>query len=88
MIVSSSLRIIAAQTISCRHFLGANCIAGTLLVDKAGTPTPAQRIVSVAAGGKFAPKFAIITDDDAGGAAQKSRIHCSGATDATIFYSV
>jgi hypothetical protein len=85
-ITASSLRITVATDITCRFFLGANCIAGTLLVDKGvATPTPANRLVSVAAGEKYTPKFPIVTDD--GDVPATSTIHCSGSTDATIFFS-
>lgn len=89
MFLATSVRITGAATIKCRHFLGANCTVGTLLVDQGGAPLASLRIASVAAGEKFSPKFPIATEG-ANPIAQQvhSRIHCSGATDATIFYSL
>jgi len=89
MIRATSRRITGAVTIPCHLFLGATVdpAGGTLTIDRGAAVAAANRIATVAAGEHFLPSFPIATEDDAGGPAEKSRIHCAGGTAATIFYS-
>lgn len=86
---ATSVRITGATTIECHFFYGAVCEpTATLTVDRGGAVAVANRIVELAAGGSFLPNFAIATELDTDGAAQKSRIHCvPGVVGVTIFYS-
>lgn len=87
-LAATALRITAATTIPARYYLGAHCIAGTLLVDRGGAPNAAKRLANVPVSTRHEPHWPIHTEDEAGAPHERSRIHCSGATDAIIYFSL
>lgn len=89
-ITTSAQRITSATTITCRHFLGASVATGggTLTVDRGAAVAAGKRLALVEAGKDLILQYPAPTDDEDAGLAQRSRIHCAGATDAIIYFSV
>jgi hypothetical protein len=89
MFRATPIRITGAVTIKAHLFLGATVDpgGGTLTIDRGGSISAGSRLATVAAGEHFLPNFPVVTDHPAAADELRSRIHCAGSTNATIFYS-